>query len=357
MMNCSCFIIGGIRFVCAYCRHIEERRNMEESRARTLAALERRIQLEMRMAEARAEARRQEEIQLAEQRRAEETSRAEAERLKRKAEEEVRKAEEAAMGMFPSKAFHSDKDTGENIDHFKGVVSIADVIEFNGSVASSRPDGYQKYWANSIDLVNVLTNEIHVGHLTFGGKRVLELSCNDGLPGIFACLKGASMVHFQDGNAENLKCITAPNVLAYLMEAQVRKSQQPESSLPLTPSRQTLDPKVNFYARDWGESPGVLSAVKNDGHEVDRGDHDYDIILLTRIPYSAASMKKLYAFIKKGIIRSPYGVVYLASTKNRKGGCSHGVLRLRKLVDEEGIFRVDLVKELAGNHIWKLLHK
>jgi hypothetical protein len=115
----------------------------------------------------------------------------------------------------------------------------------------------------------------------------------------FFISQGASMVHFQDGNAENLKCITAPNVLAYLMEAQVRKSQQPESSLPLTPSRQTLDPKVNFYARDWGESPGVLSAVKNDGHEVDRGDHDYDIILLTRIPYSAASMKKLYAFIKK----------------------------------------------------------
>jgi uncharacterized membrane protein len=66
-------------------------------------AIERRIEHERRLAEARAEARRLEEIRLAKQRMAEEKSRVEVEQLRRKAEEDVRKAEEAAMGIFPSK--------------------------------------------------------------------------------------------------------------------------------------------------------------------------------------------------------------------------------------------------------------
>ncbi|KAK2425071.1 hypothetical protein P8452_53888 [Trifolium repens] len=310
-----------------------------------------------------------------------------------------------AVEIIPSKAFHSDKDTGENIDHFKGIVSVADIIGFSGSETSSRPDGYLKSWASSIDLVNVLKNEIRDGQLTFRGKRVLELNCNYGLPGIFACLKGASMVHFQDQNAESVRCTTVPNVLANLKQARDRQSRQPESPLPLTPSRQTVAPTVNFYAGDWEELPGVLSTVKNDGYEVtpgmslsfseedfmdgcssqdgsiigrestsrrsqklsgsraweraneaEQGDRGYDIILMTEIPYSVTSLKKLYALIKK-CIRPPYGVVYLAPTKKHYVGFSNGVRQLRNLVDEEGIFGVHLVKDLADRDIWKFFHK
>lgn len=154
------------------------------------------------------------------------------------------------------------------------------------------------------------------------------------------------MVHFQDQNAETVRCTTIPNVLANLKQARDRQSRQPES--PLTPSRQTLAPSVNFYAGDWEELPAVLSTVKNDGDEVtpgmslsfseedfmdgcssqdgsiigqesssrrsrklsgsraweraneaDRGDGGYDVILMTEIPYSVTSLKKLYALIKK----------------------------------------------------------
>jgi hypothetical protein len=156
------------------------------------------------------------------------------------------------------------------------------------------------------------------------------------------------MVHFQDQNAESVRCTTIPNVLANLKQARDRQSRQPESPLPLTPSRQTVAPTVNFYAGDWEELPGVLSTVKNDGYEVtpgmslsfseedfmdgcssqdgsiigrestsrrsqklsgsraweraneaDQGDRGYDIILMTEIPYSVTSLKKLYALIKK----------------------------------------------------------
>ncbi|KAK2370310.1 serine/threonine-protein kinase STY46 [Trifolium repens] len=99
MMNntCHCIFMFNICIVCEYHRGIEERRLVAR------VAIERRIEHERRLAEARAEARRLEEIRLAKQRMAEEKSRVEVEQLRRKAEEDVRKAEEAAMGIFPSK--------------------------------------------------------------------------------------------------------------------------------------------------------------------------------------------------------------------------------------------------------------
>lgn len=153
-------------------------------------------------------------------------------------------------------------------------------------------------------------------------------------------------MHFQDLSAETIRCTTIPNVLANLEQARERQSRQPEG--PLTPSRQTLSPTVRFYAGDWEELPTVLSVVRNDVSEVttgmrlsfseedfmdgcssqdgssitqeissrrsrklsgsrawerasetDQGESGYDIILMTEIPYSVSSLKKLYALIKK----------------------------------------------------------
>lgn len=162
----------------------------------------------------------------------------------------------------------------------------------------------------------------------------------------FSNSQGASVVHFQDQNAESIRCKTIPNVLANLEQARDRQSRQPES--PLTPSRQILSPSVHFYAGDWEELPAVLSVVKNDGYEVtpgmslsfseedfmdgcssqegsivghestsrrsrklsgsraweraseaDQGEGGYDVILMTEIPCSVSTLKKLYALIKK----------------------------------------------------------
>ncbi|KAJ7980713.1 Histidine methyltransferase 1 [Quillaja saponaria] len=314
-----------------------------------------------------------------------------------------------AVEILPSKAVNPYKYTGENVDLqgdnvFKGRVSVADIIGFSGSeMISAKPDGHLKSWDSSIDLVSVLKHEIRDGQLSFRGKRVLELSCNYGVPGIFACLKGACTVHFQDLNAETIRCTTIPNVLANLEQARDRQSRQPE--IPLTPTRQsTLAPSVHFYAGDWEELPTVLSVVKNDGVEVttglslsfseedfmdgcsshegsvtgqesssrrsrklsgsrawerasetDQGEGGYDVILMTDITYSVTALKKLYALIKK-CLRPPYGVVYLAAKKNYVGFNS-GARHLRSLVDEEGIFGVHLVKELADRDIWKFFHK
>ncbi|KAK6279384.1 hypothetical protein POUND7_019651 [Theobroma cacao] len=313
-----------------------------------------------------------------------------------------------AVEILPSKTAHPYKYAGDNVDLqglnvFKGRVSVADIIGFTGSeLISSKPEGFLKSWDSSIDLVNVLKHEIRDGQLSFRGKRVLELGCGYGLPGIFACLKGACTVHFQDLSAETIRCTTIPNVLANLEQARDRQSRQPES--PLTPSRQTLAPTVHFYAGDWEELPTVLSVVRNDvsevttgmslsfseedfmdgcssqdgsiiaqeissrrsrklsgsrawerASEIDQGEGGYDVILMTEIPYSVSSLKKLYALIKK-CLRPPYGVLYLATKKNYVG-FNNAARHLRSLVDEEGIFGAHLIKEVADRDIWKFFLK
>ncbi|KAM7461385.1 hypothetical protein LguiA_029506 [Lonicera macranthoides] len=318
-----------------------------------------------------------------------------------------------AVEILPSKMAHPYKYGGENVDLqgmniFKGRVSVADIIGFAGSelISSSKFDGSLKSWDSSFDLVNVLKHEIRDGQLSFRGKRVLELGCNYGLPGIFACVKGASTVHFQDVNAETIRCTTIPNVMANLEQARELQSRQPES--PLTPSRQTLAPAVHFYAGEWEELPTVLSVVKSDlaeapsrmmsrsfseedfndacssqdgsivagrvesssrrqsrmlsgsrawerSWEAGPGEVGYDVILMTEIPYSITSLKKLYALIKK-CLRPPYGVIYMATKKNYVG-LNSAARQLRSMVDEDGIFGVHLVKELTDREIWKFFNK
>ncbi|KAK4768602.1 hypothetical protein SAY87_003743 [Trapa incisa] len=315
-----------------------------------------------------------------------------------------------AVEILPSKTAHPYRYSGENVDlpgisMFKGRLSVADMIGFAGSeLISSKPDGYLKSWDSSIDLVNVLKHEICDGKLSFRGKRVLELGCSYGLPGIFACMKGACTVHFQDLSAETVRCITIPNVLATLEQTKDWQSRQPES--PLTPSRQTLAPSIHFYAGDWEELHTILSIVRNDGSEVttgmnlsfseedfmdggsshegsivgheassrrsrsrklsgsraweraseaDQGEGGYDVILMAEIPCSSSALKKLYSLLKK-CLRPPYGVAYLA-TKRNYAGFSSGARHLRNLVDEGGTFGVHMVKEMVDRDIWKFFLK
>ncbi|KAG2285054.1 hypothetical protein Bca4012_034494 [Brassica carinata] len=315
-----------------------------------------------------------------------------------------------AVEIIPSKTSAHNRYSGENLDVlglpvFKGKVSVADIIGLSGSeTAPSKYEGSLKSWDSSIVLVDVLKNEIRDGQLSFRGKRVLELGCNYGVPGIFACLKGASSVHFQDLNAETIRCTTIPNVLANLDQARDRQSRQPES--PLTPSRQAVSASVRFYAGEWEELPTVLSVIRtdvfepaamslsfseedfNDGcssqdgsvtgqqqdffsrrsrklsgsraweraNESDQGGEcGYDVILMTEIPYSVTSLKKLYSLIKK-CLRPPYGVVYLAA-KKQYVGFNSGARHLRSLVDEETILGAHLIKETTDRDVWKFFLK
>uniref|UniRef100_A0A1J3KAH4 Histidine protein methyltransferase 1-like protein n=1 Tax=Noccaea caerulescens TaxID=107243 RepID=A0A1J3KAH4_NOCCA len=316
-----------------------------------------------------------------------------------------------AVEIIPSKSAAHQRYSVENLDVlglqvFKGKVSVADIIGLSGSeTAPLKYEGSLKSWESAIVLVDVLKNEIRDGQLSFRGKRVLELSCSYGVPGIFACLKGASSVHFQDLSAETIRCTTIPNVLANLDQARDRQVRQPES--PHTPSRQAVAASVRFYAGEWEELPTVLSIIRTDvvepanqgmslsfseedfmdgcssqdgsitgqpdfssrrsrklsgsrawerANETDQGGEcGYDVILMTEIPYSVTSLKKLYSLIKK-CLRPPYGVVYLAA-KKQYVGFNSGAKHLRNLVDEETILGAHLVKETTDRDIWKFFLK
>ena len=62
-------------------------------------------------------------------------------------------------------------------------------------------------WDCSFDLVDYVYQN---GAEKFAGKRVIELGCGQGLPGIMALKVGASRVVFQDFNAEVLNKATQP---------------------------------------------------------------------------------------------------------------------------------------------------
>ncbi|GJN02489.1 hypothetical protein PR202_ga19847 [Eleusine coracana subsp. coracana] len=321
-----------------------------------------------------------------------------------------------AVEIIPSKSAHPYKYAGEKVDVqgvdiFKGKVSVADMIAFSPSeVASTKYDGSLKYWESSITLVNILKNEIRDGQLSFRGKRVLEVTrpafafTSESRMWIwsvwdFCLLEGCIEVHFQDVNAETIRCRTIPNVLANLEQARDRQNRPSES--PVTPSRQLLDPNVHFYAGEWDELPTILSVVQpppaptnlsfseddfmdgcssHDGSsivghdylprrsrklsgsrawerasETDQADGGYDVILISDISYALNSLKKLYTLISK-CLRPPYGVLYVASKKNLVGS-NGGARQLRALMEEEGVLGGHFLTEVADREIWKFFFK
>ena len=67
-------------------------------------------------------------------------------------------------------------------------------------------EGGLKVWDCSFDLADFVALET----ASFAGKRVIELGCGQGLPGVMALKVGASHVVFQDFNAEVLTNATKP---------------------------------------------------------------------------------------------------------------------------------------------------
>jgi len=329
-----------------------------------------------------------------------------------------------SVEVLPSKDAQSDKYVAEPVNLRGGLTllkSRVNTMDIFGvpylDLVPGKYEGGLKLWESSLDLVNTLKREIQDGQLSFRGKRVLELGCGNGLPGIFACLKGASTVHFQDFNAEVLRCLTIPNVYVNLQNARERLGRHCDG--PVTPTRTTtLSPDVHFYAGDWGDLHTLLSVVEQDqlgacdinlsfseddlfldrslshnssgvnqetqidsshgrqitrtrklsgsracerANDMDPSEGGYDIILMAETVYSLVSMRKLYGLIKK-CLRPPYGVVYLAAKKHSFCGGGGGTRQFRSIVEENGILGAHLVVEVADGssnirEIWKFFYK
>lgn len=241
----------------------------------------------------------------------------------------------------------------DSLSIYKGRVNTSDVFGVkNSDLVPGKYEGGLKLWEGSLDLVKTLNSDIKDDRLLIEGKHVLELGCGHGLPGIYAGLKGAGLVHFQDFNAEVLRCLTIPNVKANLFK---------ESSQGTFTSR-----SVGFYAGDWSEIDKLLlrgDAVQDKTtnlHTENEGYRGYDIILMAETVYALDSLPSLYRLIKK-CLHYPGGVVYMAGKKHYFG-VGGGTRQFLRLVTEDGAMQSDLLAEVTDGssnvrEVWKFSFK
>ncbi|KAL0867333.1 hypothetical protein Bca101_046451 [Brassica carinata] len=243
-----------------------------------------------------------------------------------------------------SVAFTVDKVSIDEVTLLKGRVNTKEVFGLpNSDLVPGVYEGGLKLWEGSVDLVKALEKESQTRNLSFPGKRVLELGCGHALPGIYACLKGADAVHFQDFNAEVLRCLTIPNLNANL-------SQKP-------PSVSVGGGGVRFFAGEWSEVHQLLPLV-NDGETDKKGG--YDIILMAETIYSISAQKSLYELIKR-CLAYPDGAVYMAA-KKYYFGVGGGTRQFLSMIEKDGVLASTLVSEVTDGssnvrEVWKLSYK
>lgn len=301
----------------------------------------------------------------------------------------------------------------------KGRANTADVLGLNSTdIVAGQYEGGLRLSGCAIDLVKTLRREIQDGRLSFRGKRVLELGCGHGLPGIFACLKGASTVHFQDFNVEVLRSLTIPNVTSNMEFARSRQARLSDAGQATAKSSQ-LSPELRFYSGDWADLDTILSIVRPDeadttdvgdarifdfsllperylaidstwqdcskenlhqsrndvlktrrklsgspacekGNKTGALEGGYDIILMSETVYSVLSLPKLYTLMKK-CLRPRYGVVYLAG-KKQYTGAGGGTRQFKALLEDDGVLGAHLVVDFTDSsfntkEIWKFFYR
>eukprot|EP00002_Diphylleia_rotans_P012616 TRINITY_DN2469_c0_g1_i2.p1 TRINITY_DN2469_c0_g1~~TRINITY_DN2469_c0_g1_i2.p1 ORF type:complete len:262 (+),score=51.91 TRINITY_DN2469_c0_g1_i2:74-859(+) len=164
-------------------------------------------------------------------------------------------------------------------------------------------EGGFKIWETTIDLIGFLIEQ----RVVLNNKRVLELGCGGGLPGIFCAMNGASHVVLQDYNEPVLRHFTAPNAVL-----------------------NGVHQNCKYIAADWANVPELLSGQK------------FDVILTCDTLYSVASMSSLLNCIAD--LLHPCGHAFVAS-KSYYFGVGGGLRRFEGLVKEKNTMCIQSVRK------------
>lgn len=214
-----------------------------------------------------------------------------------------------------------EKEEHQSLDILTAVKNSSDLIP-------SIYEGGMKIWECSLDLVDYLIER----GIEFEGKRVLEIGCGAGLPGIFAVLKGAK-VDFQDYNEDVIRYITIPNVLTNLQ--QFKTISEGEADSKMCHLYQQVRESCRFFCGDWGS---VVDFINPEHIK----EMTYDIVLTSETIYSVGSYHKLYNFIKKHV-KKPIGVAYVAA-KTHYFGVGGGTRSFEEMVMKDGEFKISVSK-------------
>ena len=203
----------------------------------------------------------------------------------------------------------------QNVEEYSSSASNK-ALRSNTDLIPSVYEGGLKIWECSVDLVNYLHKLFLEKKIDFSSKTVLELGCGAGLPGIYACLKGAS-VYFQDYNSEVLEIFTMPNVVLNVNSSRLDFSKNPSF----------LDniKACKFISGDWDSAKLLLE------HE------SFDVILTSETIYNIDVQKSLYELIKFSVKSS--GVVFVAA-KSYYFGVGGGTEQFVKLVKQDDSFDI-----------------
>lgn len=189
-------------------------------------------------------------------------------------------------------------------------------------------EGGFKLWEGAVDLCNYLIQQHQLtpeslssssSGNSLAGKKVLELGCGHGLPGILCLLAGA-LVHFQDFNQQVITHLTLPNVQANLTQIAHASTRQGS----------------RYYSGDWAAVGQLLSIQGMGGF--------YDIILTAETIYNEESQQRLLSCIKQ-VLQPPHGVVYVAA-KSFYFGVGGSTTSFMELVKADGI--------LECTQVWKV---
>lgn len=176
-------------------------------------------------------------------------------------------------------------------------------------------EGGFKLWECSIDVVRFL-------HARLGqnspGKRVLDLGCGHGVPGVFLLKqKLARSVMFQDLNREVLIRQTVHNVRANC-------APNPTDALKC----------CSFVSGDWSEFK----------HLVDPRVSQFDLIITAETVYNVAHFETLHSIFETYLAEQ--GMVIIAAKRFYfgVGGGSHA---FKEFVQERGLFQVEEEEEIV----------
>lgn len=191
-------------------------------------------------------------------------------------------------------------------------------------------EGGLKVWECAFDLTKYMAES----GFEFQGRRVLELGCGVGLPGLLALVSGAACVHFQDYNREVVEFVTIPNVLLNGNRTQ-RGASGARSGTSVTS-------QCRFYAGDWSDFTTLIKPSRGCVENT-----PYDIILTSETIYSAASQPKLLTALKN-LINPLNGVVFVAA-KCHYFGVGGSVQMFQEFVESDGFFSFSKCKTFETN--------
>ncbi|KAJ3189896.1 Histidine protein methyltransferase 1 [Gaertneriomyces sp. JEL0708] len=200
-----------------------------------------------------------------------------------------------------------------------GAAAVRQSIVSGSDLIAGVYEGGLKTWEGVGDLIGVLMRLTEEGQVHLDSKKVLEIGCGSGLPGIWCVQKGAE-VDFQDYNEDVLQLVTIPNVLLNTVNKPTFSSTDATVEHNITPP--AIPTSCHFYAGDWTNMSASVPPQQ------------YDIILASETIYTASSYASQLSLMKHVIKQG--GVAYVAA-KGMYFGCSGSLEMFVRFAESQGV--------------------